>query len=52
LGIVDLEEGGRLISWIGDIPKKEVKIGMNVKVVPRIFEDIPEIKLYYTIEKP
>ncbi len=52
LGIVDLEEGGRLISWIGDIPKKEVKIGMNVIVVPRIFEEIAEIKLYYTIEKP
>jgi len=24
---------------------------MAVKVVPRMFEDIPEIKLYYTIEK-
>ena len=52
LGIVDLIEGGRLISWIGEIPKNEIKIGMNVKVVPRIFDDIPEIKLYYTIEKP
>ena len=51
LGIVDLEEGGRLISWIKDIPENEIKIGMNIKVVPRIFEEIPEIKLYYTIEK-
>jgi len=25
---------------------------MPVKVVPRIFEEIEEIKLYYTIEKP
>jgi uncharacterized OB-fold protein len=52
LGVVDLEEGGRLISWIKDIPEDEIKIGMDVKVVPRIFEEIPEIKLYYTIEKP
>jgi uncharacterized OB-fold protein len=52
LGIVDLEEGGRLISWINNIPEEEIKIDMKVKVVPRIFEEIPEIKLYYTIEKP
>ena len=52
LGIVDLEEGGRLISWIGDIPENEIEIDMKVKVVPRIFEEIPEIKLFYTIEKP
>ena len=52
LGVVDLEEGGRLISWIKDIPENEIKIGMKIKVVPRIFEEIPEIKLYYTIEKP
>lgn len=52
LGIVDLKESGRLIAWIGDIPKKEIKIGMEIKVVPRIFEEIEEIKLYYTIEKP
>jgi uncharacterized OB-fold protein len=52
LGIVDLKEGGRLISWIRDIPDKEIKVGMPVKIVPRIFEEIEEIKLYYTIEKP
>lgn len=52
LGIVDLEEGGRLIAWIKDIPDNEIKIDMKVKIVPRMFEEIPEIKLYYTIEKP
>jgi len=52
LGIVDLKEGGRLLAWIGDIPKNEIKIGMEIKVIPRIFEEIEEIKLYYTIEKP
>jgi len=51
IGIVDLKEGGRLLAWIGDIPKDEIKNDMKVKVVPRIFEEIPEIKLYYTIEK-
>jgi uncharacterized OB-fold protein len=52
LGIVDLKEGGRLIAWIKDISDKELKINMPVKVIPRIFEEIEEIKLYYTIEKP
>jgi len=52
IGIVDLDEGGRLLAWIGNIPKNEIKNDMKVKVVPRIFEEIPEIKLYYTIEKP
>ena len=52
IGIVDLRESGRLLAWIGDIPKDEIKNDMQVKVIPRIFEEIPEIKLYYTIEKP
>ena len=51
LGIVDLKEGGRLIAWTKDISDKEIKIGMPVKIVPRIFEETEEIKLYYTIEK-
>jgi len=51
LGIVNLKEGGRLIAWTKDITDKEIKIGMPVKIIPRIFEEIEEIKLYYTIEK-
>ena len=50
LGVLDLDNGGRLIGWI-DLPKKDVKIGMRLKTVPKIFEDIPEIKLYYSLEK-
>ena len=52
IGLIDLEEGGRLLAWIGEtIPASEIAIGMDVQVVPRIFEEIEEIKLYYTIEK-
>ena len=53
IGVVDLKEGGRLVAWIGEtIGSDNVKIGMEVQVVPRIFEDTPNIKVYYTIEKP
>ena len=52
LGVVDLNEGGRVIAWIKDIPKDKLKNDMPVKVVPRIFEEIEEIRLYYSIEEP
>jgi uncharacterized OB-fold protein len=50
LGVLDLEDGGRLLAWM-DIPEDEIKIGMNLKAVPKMFEEIPEIKLYYSLEK-
>jgi len=53
IGVVDLEEGGRLLGWFGQtIPDDQVAIGMDVQVVPRIFEELEEIKLYYTLEQP
>lgn len=53
VGVADLKEGGRLLAWIGEsIPENEVKIGMNLQVVPRIFEELEEIKVYYSLEKP
>ena len=30
----------------------EIKIGMPLQVVPRIFEELEEIRVYYTLEKP
>jgi hypothetical protein len=39
------------MAWAGDtVPAKELKIGIPVQVVPRIFEDSAEIKLYLTVE--
>jgi uncharacterized OB-fold protein len=53
VGVADLEEGGRLVAWFGDsIEEKEIQIGMPVQVVPRIFEEMSSIKVYYTLEKP
>ncbi len=52
IGLVDLEDGGRLVGWFGDsIPEEEQKIGMDLQVVPRLFEDQEEIQVYYTLEK-
>jgi len=52
VGVADLEEGGRLLAWIGDtISEDEIRIGMELQVVPRIFDEVEEIKVYYTLEK-
>jgi uncharacterized OB-fold protein len=52
IGVVDLDEGGRLVAWFGDIPEEDIQLDMQVQVVPRIFEEQEDIKLYYTLEKP
>lgn len=53
VGVVDLEEGGRLLAWFGEtVPEGEVAIGMGLQVVPRIFEELEEIKVYYSLERP
>ena len=51
--VVELEDGGRLLGWLGEsIPEADLGIGMDVQVVPRIFDETEDIKVYYTIEKP
>ena len=51
--VVELDGGGRLLAWSGEtVPQSDVKIGMPVQVVPRIFEDTPDIRVYYTVEQP
>jgi uncharacterized OB-fold protein len=53
VGVVDLDEGGRLLAWFGEtIEEKEIEIGMSLQVVPQIFEELEEIKVYYSLEKP
>lgn len=53
VGVVDLEEGGRALAWIGEsIKEEEITIGMELQVVPQIFEELEDIKVYYSLEKP
>lgn len=53
IGVADLEDGGRCLAWFGPtIPDEEIKIGMAVQVVPRVFEEIERIKVYYSLDRP
>ena len=52
IAVVDLEEGGRLLAWVGEtIPASDLRIGLEVQVVPRLFEESQPIKVYYSVEK-
>jgi uncharacterized OB-fold protein len=53
VGVVDLEEGGKALAWLGEsIAEDDIEIGMDLQVVPRIFEELEEIKVYYSLERP
>jgi len=53
VGVADLEETGRILAWIGDsIDEEKIEIGMKLQVVPRIFEEDEEIRVYYNLEQP
>jgi len=53
VGVVDLEEGGRALAWFGDtVAEDEIEIGMDLQVVPQIFDEVEDIKVYYSLEKP
>jgi len=52
VGVADLEEGGRALAWIGETIKEEdIQIGMDLQIVPQIFEELEDIKVYYSLEK-
>ena len=52
VAVVDLEEGGRLLAWVGEtIPVEELAIGQDVQIVPRLFEELEEIRVFYTVEQ-
>ena len=53
VGVVDLEEGGRALAWFGEsIPDQDIEIGMDVQIVPQVFEELEDIKVYYSLEQP
>lgn len=53
IGVVDLDEGGRLLAWCGEtLDEGTLAIGQRVQVVPRLFEEIEAIKVHYTLEAP
>ncbi len=49
--VIDLEETGRLLAWFGEtIREEDIEISMELQVVPRIFGETEELKVYYSLE--
>ncbi len=51
IGVIDLQEGGRLLAWVDNISEEELKIGMELRVVPQIMEEVEELKVVYVLRK-
>jgi uncharacterized OB-fold protein len=52
VGVIDLEEGGRALAWFGESVKEDdIEIGMDLQLVPRMKEDVEEIRVYYSLER-
>lgn len=53
LGVVDLDEGGRALAWLGDsLGEDALRIGMELRLVPRLHEELEEIHVDYVLEAP
>lgn len=53
VGVVDLDEGGRLLAWCGaSLDEPALAIGQRVQVVPRLLEESEAIRVHYTLEAP
>jgi len=53
LGVIELEGGGRAMAWLGaSLQEANVRVGMALRLVPRLHEEMEEIHLDYTLEAP
>ena len=53
IGVVDLDDGGRALAWIGgSVREEDLQVGMALRLVPRIHEGREAITLDYTLEAP
>ena len=44
IGVIDLDEGGRLLSWVQDVPEEELDVGMEFQAYIETIEPEAEGK--------
>lgn len=53
LGVIELEGGGRAMAWLGgSLEEQDLEMGMPLRLVPRLHEEMEEIHVDYTLEAP
>ena len=51
LGVIELEGGGRAMAWLGSsLREADVRVGMALRLVPRLHDELEEIHVDYTLE--
>jgi uncharacterized OB-fold protein len=52
LGLVELDDGGRALAPLGpSVPEDSLRIGMRLRLAPRLHEDREDIRVDYTLER-
>lgn len=53
VGMIELTDGGRALAWLGDsLSEDALRIDMELRLVPRLREDVEEIRVDYLLELP
>ena len=52
VGMIELTDGGRALAWLGDsLCEDDLRIDMDLLLVPRMRDDIEEIRVDYLLER-
>ena len=53
VGMIELSDGGRALAWLGDsLCEDDLRLDMELQLVPRMRDDIEEIRVDYLLERP
>ena len=53
VAVVELADGGRALAWLGgSLTEDDLRMDMELTLVPRLHEDIEEIRVDYVLERP
>lgn len=53
VGMLELADGGRALAWLGDsVLEDTLRPGIELQLVPRLHEEIEDIRVDYTLELP
>ena len=53
VAVLELADGGRALAWLGDsVAEEDLTPDMELRLVPRLREDLEEIRVDYLLERP
>lgn len=53
VAVLELADGGRALAWLGEsLTEEDLRMDMELLLVPRLREDLEEIRVDYILERP